>query len=224
MLAVYTCFFGTDSNWANIIAEPLDGIDCYYFTNNPTTFERLHATQWKPVWVDLPLSEDNLVCAEQTKHLRCCPWEYDQLALYSYLCWVDSKLRLTSREVLDRIVADLDASSAVWAFTQHPLSYTDVWGEFQEAMQHEKYARQRAKAVAYIHSRLAMGYDASKPQRVCCGFHIRKRCALAKEIGDLWFSEIQVCGIEDQISFQFVHQRYEDAICVYPYQTGWSYI
>jgi hypothetical protein len=223
MLAIYTCFFGSDTNWTNVILDPIDGVDCYYFTNNPNTFHRLQSTRWKPVWVNLPVSSDNLVSAEQTKRLRCCPWEYEQLKPYPYICWVDSKLRITHPERIHQIVSELEVSDAVWAFTLHPIKYTNVWGEFHEAMKHEKYARQRDQNIAYIQSRLALGFDAMKPQRTCCGFNIRKQCPLAKEMGELWLSEIQECGIEDQISFQFVHQKYEDKILLFPYQFCWTY-
>ena len=224
MLAIYTCFLGSDTNWANVITEPIDGIDCYYFTNNPNTFHRLQSTRWKPVWVDLPISSDNLISAEQTKRLRCCPWEHEQLKPYPHICWIDSKLRIKRRDSIYEILSELEASDAVWAFTRHPLPYTDVWGEFNEAMKCEKYARQRDQNIAYIESRLAMGYDAKKPQRISSGFSIRKQCPLAKEIGDMWFSEIQECGIECQISFQFVHQKYEDKILLFPYQYCWEYV
>lgn len=224
MLAIYTCFYGTSSNWANRIPPLPDGIDGYYFTNNPETYARVAETRWKVLWVDLPMSDDPVVCATQTKHLRCCPHAYPILRPYSYLCWMDSKLQVSSLERLYEMVARLEASSAVWIFTHHPLPYTDVWGEFNEAMKHEKYARQKEQARAYIQSRLDAGYDRHTPTRVCCGFHVRKQGPLAKEMGDVWYSEIQACGIEDQLSFQFVHQRYDPAIAVVPYQFCWSYL
>lgn len=224
MLAVYTCFFGNDKNWSNVVLEPLKGFDSYYFTNNPKTYESLALTRWKRVWVNIPVSDDMIECARQSKHLRCCPWDVPELKAYPYLCWVDSKLRMNDWDAVMESVTKLVLSDKVWLFTQHPRQYTDVWGEYHEAIQHEKYARQKAQYKAYITSRLDAGYTIDKPIRVCCGFSIRKRCPLAKEIGEFWYQEIQECGIEDQISFQFVHQRYEDAILVVPYQTGWSYI
>lgn len=224
MLAVYTCFYGTSSNWANCIPPLPEGLDGYYFTNNPETYARVAETRWKVLWVDLPQSEDPVVCAAQTKHLRCCPHAYPILRPYAYLCWMDSKLKISSLDQLREMVAQLEASSAVWMFTHHPIAYADVWGEFREAMQHEKYARQREQAAAYIQSRLDAGYGLTPPNRVCSGFSVRKQGPLAAEIGEVWYADIQVCGIECQVSFQFVHQRYEDAILVVPYQTGWSYL
>jgi hypothetical protein len=224
MFAVYTCFFGNDVNWANVILCPPDEIDSYYFTNNRNTYNQLLSTKWKPIFIDIPISDDNVVCSEQSKHIRCCPWEYDVLEPYDYLCWIDSKLKFTNKARLHEIVSELSNSSFVWAFTQHPSPYRDVWGEYTAAIQHEKYARQADQYKKYIENRIGEGYDLKIPQRVCCGFSIRKKCPLAKEIGDFWFSEIQECGIEDQISFQFVHQKYNDVIRVFPYQYCWSYI
>jgi hypothetical protein len=223
-VAVYTCFLGSNDNWANVIANPIEGYDCYYFTNNPNTYDRLKDTTWKRVWLDIPMSSDEIECAAQSKHLRCCPFEYPELCKYQYLCWVDSKLRITDTTRFEEMVEYLKRSESTWVFTRHPLPYTDVWGEFHEAMKHVKYARQRDQARKYIESRLLTGYNEHIPQRVCCGFSIRKNCPLAKTIGDGWFSEIQECGIEDQISFQFVHQSYDGHIHIFPYQHCWSYV
>lgn len=224
MLAVYTCFFGSDANWtANYIPETLPDIDSYYFTNNPNMYARLAATKWKRVWVDIPISEDLLVSSEQTKHLRCCSHAYLELASYPYLCWIDSKLRFTSKQDVMSLLTELILSDKVWVFTHHPLPYTDVWGEYNEAIKH-KYVKQKDQYKAYIESRIEMGYNEHIPQRTCCGFHVRKNCPLVREIGEFWYREIQKCGAEDQISFQFVHQRYEDAILLVEYQTAWRYI
>lgn len=224
MLAIYTCFFGNNENWSNIVPNALEGVDCYYFTNNPSTAARARLHNWKTVSISIPISNDNVVCAEQSKHLRCCPSEYPELAQYTYLCWIDSKLRITNIANLFEMKNALEASNAVWAFTRHPTPYTDVWGEYNAAIEHEKYARQKDRYTTYIESRLLAGYDEHKPQRVCCGFNIRKMTPLTKEIGSFWLSEIQECGIEDQISWQFVHQRYEAAILVVPFQSCWSYV
>lgn len=226
-IAVYTCFFGTSDNWANIVLPaPFEDIPCYYFTNNRQTYDSLSGTGWTGVFVkDVPVSEDARVCAAQTKHLRCCPHDYPLLRPYAYLCWMDSKLKVTSREAFNEMVQGLaDSPSVVWAFTRHPLPYTSVWDEYKEAVQHEKYAFETDRYRAYIESRLKAGYVEDLPQLVCCGFSIRKACPLVEEIGEFWHREIQECGIEDQISFQFVHQLYGSALLLFPYQHCWSNI
>jgi hypothetical protein len=223
-LALYTCFFGTSNNWANVIAEPVPGIDCYYITNNPDTYARLASTAWKRIWSDALLVSDIGESARQSKRVRCLPHEIPELRSYEYLVWMDSKLRITESSALLSAVQDLRNSSAVWAFTRHPLSYTSVWGEYHEAIQHEKYAVEKDRYHAYIESRLKAGYKESVPQRVCCGFSIRKQGRRVDEIGSEWFNEIQECGIEDQISFQFVHQDHEEDILLLPYQACWTYV
>ena len=223
-LAIYTCFIGSDSNRANCIPPLPDGIDGYYFTNNKGAYLRVAQTRWTAIWMDIPQSPDPLVSAEQTKHLRCCPHEYPLLRPYRYLCWMDSNLRIRDVGQLWDMVSNLESSASVWAFTRHPLTYTDIWGEFHESMKYEKYARQRERSYAYIESRLQAGYDEHKPTRVCSGFSVRRQCPLVKDIGEFWYSEIQECGIECQISFQFVHQKYENNILLFPYQHCWTYL
>jgi Protein of unknown function (DUF616) len=223
-LAFYTCFFGSDTNWANVISTPPDGYDCYYFTNNQRTYDRLASTKWKRVFVPIPISEDNVVSAQQTKHLRCCPNAYPELKPYQYLCWIDSKLQFTDMAAFQAMFTDLKTTDHIYAFTHHPLAYTSVWDEYNLAMTYEKYARQQEQAKAYIQSRLAAGYSETKPLQVACGFHLSKRGPLAEEIGAFWYSEISVCGVEDQISFQFVHQKYEPYIVVFPTRCCWKHL
>ncbi len=223
MIAIYTCFFGNNSNWANQITNAIEGIDCYYFTNNPTTFNHLESTKWKRVFVDIPISDDDIVSASQSKHLRCCPYEYSQLRPYQYICWIDSKLRIHSLPCMWDMVASLERTGKSWAFTQHPLSMTTVWDEYNEAIKYKKYAQQKNQYIDYIDSRIAMGYGEIVSKHICGGFSVRKQTPLAKEIGEFWYSEIQDCGIEDQISFHFVHQKYVSDIEVFPYQYCWCY-
>jgi hypothetical protein len=222
-IAVYSGFFGTSDNWANVVHEPPPGIDGYYFTNNPDTFESLGYTSWRRVWVNLPISPDANEGARQSKYLRCCPQDYPELRHYEYLVWMDSKLKVTDVGKLLEAAEDLRQSGAVWAFTRHPLPYTTVWDEYTQAIQYEKYAAEKDQYHAYIESRLKAGYKESIPQRVCCGFNIRKQGDKVEAIGRKWLAEILECGIEDQISFQFVHQDHEEEILVLPYQCCWSY-
>lgn len=222
-LAVYTGFFGTSDNWANVVIDSPPGLDCYYFTNNPDTYAGLEHTSWKRVWVDLPILPDANEGARQSKHLRCCPQDYPELREYEYLVWMDSKLKVTDVTKLLEAVEDLRHSGAVWAFTRHPLPYTSVWDEYTQAIQYEKYAIDQDRYHAYIESRLKAGYREDVPQRVCCGFNIRKQGPKVDAIGRRWLLEIQECGIEDQISFQFVHQAHEEDILVLPYQVCWCY-
>ena len=48
-------------------------------------------------------------------------------------------------------------------------------------------------------------------------------CEKTNEINEFWYNEIKECGIEDQISFQFVQQKYADLFLTLNYQESWKY-
>lgn len=222
MIAFYTCFIGGDMNWANVITElPSTQDDCYYFTNNPSMYSRLEHTGWKRVWLDIPIENDNILDCANTKSLRCRPHLYEVLRPYEYVCWIDSKLRVTDLKKVYEMRDSLVGSKVI-AITRHPYTYLDAWGEYNEAIKHAKYASQKDQYHNYIVSKLSEGFE-NKPLRHSCGFSVRKQCSLFQEIGETWYTHIQECGIEDQISWQFVVQLFPDAIQEFDYQYCWTY-
>jgi hypothetical protein len=211
-LAFYTCFLGGDSNWANVIPQvPSEIDDCYYFTNNQNMYQRLESTNWIRIWLDIPIENDNVRDAMNTKHLRCCPREYTVLRNYEYSCWIDSKFEVTDIQKVYEMVDSLTDSKVI-AITRHPVEHKDVWGEYMLAIQYSKYYAQKEQYQIYIHKRLQEGFDKNKPLRHCTGFIVRKQCPKTDAIGRLWYSHIQECGIECQISWQFICQLFEDSI------------
>ena len=100
-----------------------------------------------------------------------------------------------------------DSPNLVMASTAHAVAFRDVWGEYELAIQYEKYAREKDSYRSYIEEQLAQGMDPLKPQRIDTGFRLMKMTPLRKELGELWYEHIRRCGIECQISWQFIHQR-----------------
>lgn len=222
-LAFYTGFFGGDSNWAAVIPPlPTQNHPCFYFTNNTNIFNRLESTGWRRVWLDIPIYNDNNKDAMASKELRCCPERFTELQGYSYLCWIDSKIAFTSWDKFTVMLESLHTSTAVLAATAHPLPYKTVWDEYETAIQYEKYAKEKESYKRYIEEELTGGASPDKPQRICCGFRLMKMSDKRRCLGETWLSHIHRCGIEDQISWQFVHQLFEEDIVIFPYQYCWK--
>jgi hypothetical protein len=222
-LAFYTGFFGGDSNWAKVVPPvPSTDYDAYYFTNNTDMYQRLAHTQWKRVWLNVPIHNDNVKDAMASKELRCCPERFAELQDYDFLCWMDSKMRVTEGAHFKEMLNHLMSTECCIAATHHPLPYKTVWDEYTTAIKYQKYASEKDSYKKYIEQQLEKGADPNKPQRICCGFRLMKMNARRKELGELWLSHIQECGIEDQISWQFVHQLFEEEIALFPYQHCWT--
>ena len=184
-------------------------------------YNRLEKTKWKRVWLDIPVYNDNVMDAMSSKELRCCPERFPELKQYEYVCWMDSKMKFTSWDNFKIMLDSMVSSDILVAATQHPLPYKTVWDEYETAINYEKYARQKEAYRTYIEE-LQKGANINMPQRICCGFRLMKMNDRRKELGEMWLQHIQKCGIEDQISWQFVHQFYENEIRIFPYQFCWS--
>jgi hypothetical protein len=222
MLAFYTCYSGNDYAYSNMVhPAPSKEHDCYYFTNNSTTYSKLKDMGWIPILLDISIENDDIKDCQSTKLLRCCPHLFEPLNNYEYLCYIDSKLQITTVEKIEELQNILAANeNLTLAMTMHPRNYASVWGEFDEAMQQHRYNINEKKYSEYIHSQLSSGYK-DIPLRHCCGFSLRKQNDIMRRIGERWYSHICKCGIEDQISWQFIIQDFPNTVYEVPYKYCW---
>lgn len=235
-LAFYTCYFGGNYNYSKLIPPiPSCTYDCYYFTNNKEILDELNSinaqinTQNHNKWIiifmeNIPRHDDWILSAMSTKELRSCPHHYEILKNYEYLCWFDTKLEVFENVVM-KYMDKLENSEKVWALTKHPYSdkYTNVWDEYNIAIGCPKYGSQKEMYQSYIEKKIKNGYLENIDIFYCCGFTLKKMCEKTKEINEFWYKEIQECGIEDQISFQFVQQKNADLFLTLDYQESWKY-
>ena len=75
----------------------------------------------------------------------------------------------------------------------------------------------------YIEKKLSDGYSEKINIFFCGGFSIRKNCDKTNEYNEFWFENIKECGIEDQISLQFVQQKYNEIIIPVNCSDVWKY-
>jgi len=225
-LAYYTCYFGGYDNHSMLIPPlPSETDDCYYFTNNPLIYNCLSGTSWIRIFMNtIPIHNDLVLDTMETKELRSCPHRFEQLREYDYLCWLDSKI-----EVYDNVVKNcidvLASSDLCIVLTKHPYSeiYKTVWDEYKLAITYDKYMHQAHQYKSYIQSKISQGFSESISVFYCGGFSIRKRCDKTTEFNECWYRNIQECGIEDQISLQFVEQDFRPHIYGLKYQETWKY-
>jgi hypothetical protein len=220
-LAFYTCYFGPDASCSNRVHPPPSReVPCYYFTNNRQTFDRASAAGWTAVWDTHPIETDEIRNCQHTKLLRCCPHLFEPMNTHTHLCYLDSKLWVTDLDTVLSLANDLTDETPL-VLSRHPSDYTSAWGEFHEAMRQPRYAIHQPRYAQYISTMLRMGFQ-DLPLRHCCGFRIQKQCDLTRRIGECWYAHIGLCGIEDQISWQFVAQQFPGAIREIPYKHCWG--
>jgi len=225
-IAYYTCYFGgaqSHSKW--IPPVPSQTEDCYYFTNNDEIYAALESTRFIPIFMsNIPVENDPIKDCMNTKELRSCPHKFDVLKNYRYYCWFDSKLTVFENRV-NATIEEMERTDKLMALTKHlyDKQFASVWDEYELAIQYDRYSQQKEMYRAYIERQLRNGFSERILVHYCCGFSIRKNCRKVHEIGENWLHHVRQCGIEDQISFQFVNQTYGKYILPLEYQATWKY-
>lgn len=225
-LAYYTCFFGGTNNYSCLIPPlPSETYDCYYFTNNQSIYDSLNNTKWIRIFMnEIPIYNDYILDTMSSKEIRSCPHHFEILNNYDYLCWFDTKLKVFESTVHNAI-SKMTELNKIIAMTKHPYSdkYNNVWDEYNTAIQHDKYYKQKDLYSSYIKKQLQSGFSEKINVFYCGGFSIRKNNKIVREFNEFWFTNIKECGIEDQISLQFVQQKFDNCILGLKYCENWKY-
>ena len=226
-LAFYTVFIGNDDNPAMVIPEaPSETYDCYYFTNNKTILSKLSTTKWIPVYLNLN-STDETHATMLSKELKSVPHRYSELARYDYTCYLDSKLgvEFSWREVVDRgsiselkieylIFENFILKDKAMILRNHLYGQKSVYFEIWDALcSQQRYRDQKDRIFNYVDKQLSLGKSDVTDSHYATGFIIRnmKHPDIIK-INESWYSHIQECGMQCQISFFFAKQPYQDII------------
>jgi hypothetical protein len=221
-LAFYTVFYGSDSNTANIIPQtPSIKYDCYYFTNNKNTFERLRDTKWIGIFIDDPSNDDLIESCMKSKLLKCMPETHPDLLKYKYLCFFDTKIAITDTLVENIVNTTFTDNDVCMVLRKHFNQHANVYWEFQESVKQYRYTLEKEKYDRYIDNQSLNGLSCNlnmDESHIACGFIIRDMTkSKTLEINKTWYEHVQVCGIQDQISFFFVKQLFKNNIRTCPW-------
>jgi hypothetical protein len=217
-LAFYTYFYGSNNNPAFRIPEiPSLKYKCYYFTNNSTMIENLKGTNWIGIYDEKPTTDDTIESCMVGKHIKTIPNEYTDLKEYDYLCFLDSKLEKVNEEFVENFITKYFIEQNYALLLRKHWFLNDLKSEYDESMNQNRYKIESEKYKNYIKNQVNAGLSVVTHQQHCaCGFLIRNmKHEKIKEINNTWYQHIQECGIQDQISFFFVKQLFNDYI--YPF-------
>lgn len=206
-IAFYTVFCGDNSNIANRIPAPPKDKDCYFFSNNKETLGKAQLAKWTPVYLNIPIKNNDIQSAMDSKHLKACPHLYPDLAKYHYTVYLDSKLNVEYNKVITLINK---YRNYPFMMRRHEFLSGSVHNEFNLAMDQPRYLAQKEQYQQYIKDQTNAGLQDTTPDHLQTGFIIRNmQHPITSKIGETWHSHIQKCGIECQISFYFVKQLFE---------------
>jgi hypothetical protein len=224
-LAFYSCFYGDNNNPAFAIpAIPSEKYPCYFFSNNLFLINVVKKhTKWIGIWQDKPITSDLVESCNMGKHIKVCSHEYAELNKYDYLCFLDSKLDKVNDVFVEEMIQKyfIEQNYAL-ILRKHPFLPGSVWNEFINSMEQPRYITQCERYVNYINNQKKRGLSETVEKNCACGFQIKNMMhEKINELNDVWYKHIQECGIQDQISFFFVKQLYEDYIVATP---DWPFV
>jgi hypothetical protein len=217
-LAFYTCFYGNNNNIAFKIPDlPSLKYKCYYYTNNKHILEKIKDTKWLGIYDNKPIHDDIIKSCMDGKHVKTMPHEYNNLKDYDYLCYLDSKLEKVSEIFVENFIDKyFIKQNYALLLRQHWYIPSKVWDEYNESMNQSRYRLESDKYNKYIRNQIKNGLNDEVQHHSACGFLIRNmKHSKIQNINITWYEHIQECGIQDQISFFFVKQLFNDFI--YPF-------
>ena len=217
-LCFYTCFYGSDDNKAfNIPPIPSNKYKCFYYTNNKSLLEKIKQTKWIGIYDDVITNDDSIESCMAGKKPKVLPNTYKELNNCDYACFYDSKFGLISESFVEMLI-DTYCIKDNYALLlrEHPAIKNNVFDEFNESMNQPRYLNQKDQYLTYINKQIDNGLKESTKKHATCSLLIRNmRHPKIIDINNSWYSHIQECGIQDQISFFFVKQLYADYIYIF---------
>ena len=217
----YTYFIGSIGNdnikW-HIQSLPSKKYKGFYYTNNPKIFNALASSDWTAIWIDKPLTDDPIDNCMYGKRFKLFPDKLHELAGYQYVCFVDSKVPQISESWLEcTIHYFMVEQHFILLLRKHPFILPSIFDEYNESMKQDRYRLESEQYLAYIQNQLDKGLKHETEYHCACGLLIRNMAhEKTGRINRLWDKHIQECGIQDQISFFFVKQYFEDVIFAFP--------
>ena len=206
-LAVYSTYCGSSANKTFNPALVTDGHPHFFISNNRDVLSEAHALGWQPIYLDVEVSEDPVVSAGQAKLAKALPHRFAELEGFDFTFYKDDKIT-HSGAVLEACVAKMCAQNACLAIRPHPFLSGNTLFEFGEAMMQPRYKAQWDKSVAYITQEIKDGYSLESTMYWTSAILRNMRHRDTRPLCETWYEHIDRCGIECQISFNFVAQRF----------------
>lgn len=185
----------------------------YFISNNENALKKSEKLGWIPIYLNIPVSSDILVSSAQAKIAKVLTNEFDDIWGYKKSFYLDDKLNnipTKTKNIYNRFKSREDI-----AFSLHsPKNHAgNILFKFSSAMQQKRYFRQRLKTQNFIMRMLDSGLSLRCEHMYATGYIFRNHShPETKDINIEWYKAINECGIECQISFDFIAQKYKDII------------
>lgn len=174
--------------------------------------ERLCNTPWIGIFDDQPTTDDLIESCMVSKKVKVMPHKYEEIRYYDYLCYLDSKMEKINETFIENYITEyFIQQNYALLLREHWFLKPEVWAEFYESMKQWRYYVQHQQYINYIEKNVKNGLSDTTQFHCAAGLLIRNmKHEKMVELNETWYEHIQECGIQDQISFFFVKQLFEE--------------
>lgn len=210
-LAFYSTYCGTTKN-QTFNPQPVEAAYPYFFiSNNEEVLRKSAEVGYKPIFLQMEVSDDPVLSSYQAKTAKVLPHFFEPLTKYDLLFYKDDKISINVRKIENSVRALIDSGSST-CIQAHPRLSGNLLYEFAAAMEHSKYRSQYVQIVAYITEELKNGANLAC-QMYATGAILRNmRHSDTIKINNMWWEHLNRCGIECQISFNVIAQKFNSII------------
>ena len=217
--AVYTTYCGHSKSRTFEPWEISTDTDHFFVSNNQSVLKGAESYGWNPIYLPLEVFENKVFSAYQAKIGKAIPHIFPTLAKYRYLMYIDDKMEFKSTQ-LSNLIPLLGNGQFSIGIREHNFLKKNVLQEFAEALGQKRYKVLRDQMIAFITKSLDKGL-ALEPQRIYWTSAILRDTSHkdTTRINEDWYRAILECGINCQLSFNFIAQRHQ-SIAVLPEGLG----
>jgi len=209
-MAVYSTYCGTLKSFTFDLSNTARRFPHYFVSNNPHALDAAEALGWHPIPLDLPVSDNPILSAQQAKIAKAMPHLFPDLNRHRHLAYIDDKKAVPFDDI-DRGIAVLQATGAAMATRLSPHVSGNILREFTDAMFQERYRLQAHQITEFMLARIEAGKTLETDRLFTTNFSLRDTAhPRVRALNEAWYDDILACGIECQIAFAFLAQGNAD--------------
>lgn len=209
-IAFYSTFCGHERAMSLSVPVHAMPADFYFISNNPACLKIAQRLGWMPFHLKIGLFDDPLISTHQAKIAKALPHLFGFLLDHECSFYMDDKFKFGA-ELASAVAKIQSEAMSEFKVSQHRFLSGNVLFELAEAMGQTRYFEQRKQTVDFMIRRLNDGHHLKMEQMYETGLILRKTgAARVRQINEEWYQAILECGIECQISFNFIAQKYRE--------------
>jgi hypothetical protein len=206
-LAVYSTYCGTLEN-KTFNSKSVDSSYPHFFvSNNEEVLLEASRVGYIPINLQLEISDSPVLSAYQAKIAKVIPHVITPLSEYDFLFYKDDKILLSTKKIEESVIRLIDSDSSI-SIRPHPFLSGNILYEFGEAMLQPRYKSQWEQTVTYITEESKNGTQLECQMYWTSAILRNMRHLDTIKISELWWEHINRCGIECQISFNVIAQKF----------------